>query len=147
MSSSSPVPDLRPPNSGVAYQLLCHACPPPPLVIPGAASGWSPSDVPPGPTAAADAIVSRRTVDALEAGLDVADAAGAGLADTTAAGRAAAWTAVRGAEERPIDVATVKIRSPTATPTMRMTRAAIPAVHLRSGLACSAGSLAGSSFT
>jgi hypothetical protein len=84
------VPGLSSPNSGVAYQLLCHACPSPPLMIPGARPGWSPSDVPSGPSAAAAAIVSRRTAVPPETGLGVTDAAGAGLAAATAVGKGSA---------------------------------------------------------
>ena len=108
-------------------------------MIPAARPGWSPSDVPSGPSAAADAIVSRRTAIAPETGPRVEDAAGAGLAAATAAGRGAAWTAVRGAEWRPTDSATVKIRSPTASAAMSATTATTPAVHFRSGLASLAG--------
>jgi hypothetical protein len=136
MSSSSPVPGFSWPNSGVAYQLVCHACPSPPSMIPAARPGWSPSDVPSGPSAAADAIVSRRTAIGPETGPRVEDAAGSGLAAAaTAAGRGAAWTAVSGAEWRPTDSATVKIRSPTASAAMSATTAATPAVHSRCGLA------------
>ena len=134
MSSSSPVPGLSWPNSGVAYQLVCHACPSP-LMIPAARPGWSPSDVPSGPAAAADAIVSRRTAIAPETGPRAEDAAGAGLAAATAAGRGAAWTAVRGAEWRPTASTTVKIRSPTASAAMSATTATRPAVRSRSALA------------
>ena len=98
-------------------------------------AGWSPSDVPSGPSAAADAIVSSRTAIAPETGPRVEDAAGAGLAAATAAGRGAAWAAVRGAEWRPTASATVKIRSPTASAAMSATTATTPAVHSRSGLA------------
>jgi hypothetical protein len=153
MSSSSPVPGFSWPNSGVAYQLVCHACPSPASMIPAARPGWSPSDVPSGPSAAADAIVSRRTPIAPETGPRVEDAAGAGLAAATAAGRGAAWTAVRGAEWRPTDSATVKIRSPTANAAMSATTATTPAVHSRfglaglAGLAGPAGSPSGRSFT
>jgi hypothetical protein len=150
MSSSSPVPGFSWPNSGVAYQLVCHACPSPPSMIPAARPGLSPSDVPSGPSAAADAIVSRRTAIAPETGPPVEDAAGAGLAAATAAGRGAAWTAVRGAEWRPTDSATVKIRSPTASAAISATTATTPAVHSRAGpagLAGPAGSPSGPSFT
>ena len=146
MSSSSPVPDFSCPNSGVAYQLVCHACPSSPLMIPAARPGWSPSLVPSGPSAAADAIVSRRTAIVPETGPRVEDAAGAGLAAATAAGRGTAWTAVRGAEWRPTDSATVKIRSPTANAAMSPTTATTPADRCRSGLAGSAGSRSGLSF-
>jgi hypothetical protein len=106
-------------------------------MIPAARPGWSPSDVPSGPSAAADAIVSRRTAIGPETGPRVEDAAGAGLAAATAAGRGAAWTAVRGAEWRPTDSATVKIRSPTANAAMSATTATTPgpALRSRSGLA------------
>jgi hypothetical protein len=112
-------------------------------MIPGARPGWSPSDVPSGPSAAAAAIVSRRTAVPPETGLGVTDAAGAGLAAATAVGKGAAWTAVRGAEWRPTVSATVRIRSPMASATMSATTATMPGVHCRSGLAGPAGSPSG----
>jgi hypothetical protein len=146
MSSSSPVPDFRSPNSGVAYQLLVHACPSPPSMIPAARFGWSPSDVPPGPSAAADAIVSNRAAGALETGFGVAEGTGAAVADATASGLGAAWATAAGAVEWPTDLATVKIRSPTPSTTTSATRATMPVVHFRSGLAGPAGSPAEPSF-
>jgi hypothetical protein len=147
MSSSSPVPDFRSPNLGVAYQLLVHACPSPPLMIPAARFGWSPSDVPPGPSAAADAIVSNRAAGALETGLGETEAAGAAVADATASGLGADWaTAAAGAGERPTDRATVKIRSPRPSTTTSATRATRPLDHRRSGRAGPAGSPAGLAF-
>jgi hypothetical protein len=131
MSSIRPVPDCRLPNSGVAYQLLYHACPSPPLMIPGARFGWSPSDTPSGPYAVAAATSSKPTA-APGAGLARMDALGAGLADpadadaaavargvasaaargvASAAARGVASAAVRAAEGRPAGAVPPEIRS------------------------------------
>src|SRR5262249_34849952 len=52
MSSRTPVPDCRLPNSGVAYHELYHGWPAPLPMIRHALPGLSPSDVPCGPNAA-----------------------------------------------------------------------------------------------
>jgi hypothetical protein len=118
------VPDCRLPNSGDAYQLLCHACPSPPLMTPDAVAGWSPSDVPSGPYATADAAVSKLPVTAPGAGLEVAlapvlevldrlglGAGAADRADAAAVARGIAEPAVPDADGRPADATPPEIRS------------------------------------
>jgi hypothetical protein len=90
-------------------------------MIPGARPGWSPSDVPSGPSAAAVATLSKPTAS-LRAGLEILLAAGVGMMDVPGAGlvdpanaaavvRGAASAAVRDAEGRPADATPPEIRS------------------------------------
>src|SRR5580698_4095613 len=92
MSTSSPVPVCRPPNSGVAYQSVSQPVLEPPRSTKPAAAGSSPF-APPGPTAAALTGVSTCT-DTVALGLGLAEGLGEGLAEgvvaTTVAGRLAA---------------------------------------------------------